>query len=278
MAVYAIGDVQGCYDELRALLDALGFDPERDRLWLTGDLVNRGSQSLEVLRFVRGLGERAQVVLGNHDLHLLAIAAGVRPPRRKDHLEPVLQAPDREELLDWLRARPLLHSDATLGWALVHAGLPPQWDLAEACARAAELEAVLRGEEHDAFFRNMYGDGPALWSAKLSGWKRLRYITNCFTRLRFCDAKGRLALGAKGPPGSQSQKYLPWFAVPGRASAGERIVFGHWSTLGFHASGGAHCVDTGCIWGGELTALRLGREPPERFSVSCAMHCRPGER
>lgn len=276
MAIYAIGDVQGCYDELLHLLDQIHFEPGADTLWFTGDLVNRGPKSLEVLRFVRGLGDRAVTVLGNHDLHLLAIASGTRSPRRKDTFEPVLHADDRKELLIWLRNRPLLHRDQTLGWAMIHAGLPPQWDMDKAAACATELENVLRGAKYRDFFTHMYGDGPAVWDEKLKGAKRLRFITNCLTRLRYCDRKGRLALDAKGPPGTQSPQTMPWFAVPDRASEGQRIVFGHWSTLGFHSERGAHSLDTGCIWGGQLTALRIDSDDLERHSIDCAQGCKPG--
>ncbi len=276
MAVYAIGDVQGCYDELLHLLDHIRFDPASDTLWLTGDLVNRGPRSLEVLRFVRNLGDTAVTVLGNHDLHLLATASGTRPPRKKDSLDAILHAEDRGELLTWLRHRPLLHRDQASGWAMVHAGLPPQWNLAKAAACATELEAVLRGPKHRDFFAHMYGDGPAVWDDKLKGIKRLRFITNCLTRLRYCDRKGRLALEAKGPPGTQSPRYMPWYTVPQRASEGERIVFGHWSTLGYRSEQGVYSLDTGCIWGGQLTALRLDGETPQRYSIDCPQACKPG--
>jgi bis(5'-nucleosyl)-tetraphosphatase (symmetrical) len=268
VAVYAIGDVQGCYDALRRLLDDLDFDPGRDRLWLAGDLVNRGPQSLEVLRFVRGLGEAAVSVLGNHDLNLLAVAHGERARKRKDTLEPVLTAPDRDDLLDWLRHRPLLHHDPSLNYTLVHAGLPPQWGLAEARDRAAELEAVLRGERFADLLHHMYGNTPDRWCQGLAGWERLRFITNCFTRMRYVSPCGRLELRSSGPPGTQPHPYLPWFQVPGRASAGLRIVFGHWSTLGPLTRNGVYALDSGCIWGGALTALRL-TDAPRLFQYPC---------
>ncbi|GAB4346548.1 MAG: symmetrical bis(5'-nucleosyl)-tetraphosphatase [Gammaproteobacteria bacterium] len=276
MAVYAVGDIQGCYDELRHLLDQIRFDPGKDRLWFTGDLVNRGHKSLEVLRFVRRLGKSAVAVLGNHDLHLLATASGTQPQRKKDTFHDILQANDRDELLTWLRHRPLLHRDERLNWTMVHAGLPPQWDIETAQRCAGELEAVLRGDEYRDFFSRMYGDGPARWVESLKGWKRLRFITNSLTRLRYCDAKGRLALDAKGRPGTQGKGFMPWFAVPGRKSRNERIVFGHWSTLGYYAEHRVHCLDTGCVWGGRLTALRLDGKSPERFSVDCPTACKPG--
>jgi bis(5'-nucleosyl)-tetraphosphatase (symmetrical) len=261
MAIYAIGDVQGCFDEMRTLLKEIDFHVGRDQLWFTGDLVNRGPKSLEVMRFVKGLAGDAVTVLGNHDLHLLAVAEGRDRYRYNDTFDDVLNAPDGDELLDWLRHRPLLHHDARLGYTLIHAGLPPQWDLAQAEACAAEVEAVLRGRRYGEYFEHMYGNQPELWSDDLTGWERLRFITNCFTRLRYCDKDGRLALEEKGAPGSQTNGYLPWFAVPGRRSAGLNIVFGHWSTLGERADAGAYPLDTGCVWGGSLTALRLDGEP-----------------
>ncbi|MDE2088418.1 MAG: symmetrical bis(5'-nucleosyl)-tetraphosphatase [Gammaproteobacteria bacterium] len=275
MAVYAIGDIQGCFDELQALLARIEFDPGRDRLWLVGDLVNRGPHSLRVLRFVKDLGERAVTVLGNHDLHLLATAYGCRPRRPKDTFNDVLEANDREELLDWLRRRPLLHHDAESGYTLIHAGLPPQWDLAQAQACAREVESSLRGPDCRALLENMYGDGPERWSDALTGWERLRFSINCFARLRYCDNQGRLNLEETGPPGSQPAPYRPWFAVPGRASADLNIVFGHWATLGPRVEKGVFPLDTGCVWGGALTALRL--DDRRWFSLPCKGFAQPGE-
>jgi bis(5'-nucleosyl)-tetraphosphatase (symmetrical) len=275
VAVYAIGDVQGCYTELQALLERIDFDPARDRLWFAGDLVNRGPRSLETLRFVRGLGDAALTVLGNHDLHLIAADHDPRYARPQDTLQPILNAPDRDELLAWLRRQPLLHHDAELGFTLIHAGLPPQWDLATAQRCAAEVEAVLRNGHHGEFLSRMYGNEPDLWSEDLAGWDRLRFITNCFTRLRYIDPDGRLNLRDKGAPGSQAAGHLPWFKVPGRASAGLRILFGHWSTLGRVTDEGVFPLDSGCLWGGELTALRL--EDRRRFSLPCQGARRPGE-
>jgi bis(5'-nucleosyl)-tetraphosphatase (symmetrical) len=209
LATYAIGDVQGCYDELRQLLDRIAYEPGRDRLWLTGDLVNRGPRSAQVLRLVRALGESAVVVLGNHDLHLLALAEGDDEVRAEDNLADVLLAEDRDELLHWLRHRPLLHHDEALGLTLIHAGLPPQWGLDEARAHAAEVEQTLRGPAYEEFFAHMYGDEPSCWSPELGDWDRLRFIVNCLTRLRYCDRAGHIALHEKGPPGSQPQGLLP---------------------------------------------------------------------
>ena len=274
MALYAIGDVQGCHDELRALLEALRFDPAADTLWFTGDLVNRGPESLATLRFVRGLGDRAVSVLGNHDLHLLAVAHGRSPLKRKDTLQPVLDADDRDELLGWLQRRPLLHHDAALGLTLLHAGLPPQWTLEQAGAAAAEVEKVLRDDERD-FFGHMYGDTPDRWDAGLRGWPRLRFITNCLTRMRYCTGDGQLVLAPKGPPGTQPAGCVPWFEVPGRASAGARIVCGHWSALGYVARPDLLALDTGCLWGGTLTAVRLDA-PGGPWQVDCAGALVPG--
>jgi bis(5'-nucleosyl)-tetraphosphatase (symmetrical) len=269
VAIYAIGDVQGCYDELCRLLDLIGFDPAGDRLWFAGDLVNRGPRSLEVLRLVMGLGDLAVTVLGNHDLHLLAVAASEDRLKSHDTLAELLRAPDRTEILGWLRHRPLLHHDSGAGFTLVHAGLPPQWDLALARACAAEVEAMLRGPDHPEFFRHMYGNRPDRWSPSLSGWDRLRFITNCLTRIRFCDLDGRMALACKEAPGRQPPGYLPWFDVPGRASAELSIVFGHWAALGLHRQPGIYAMDGGCVWGGTLAALRLDTLEAYRM-IPCA--------
>jgi bis(5'-nucleosyl)-tetraphosphatase (symmetrical) len=268
MAVYAIGDVQGCFDELQTLLTRVDFDPGRDRLWFAGDLVNRGPKSLETLRFAHRLN--AVVVLGNHDLHLLACAADPGRRKRKDTLQDILKAPDADLLLDWLRHRPLLHHDAGLGYTLVHAGLPPQWDLRAASACAAEVEQALRGDDYSDFLTHMYGDQPDRWDPALTGRDRLRFIVNCFTRLRYCDRDGRLALKEKGPPGSQPEALKPWFAWETRNSRTLEILFGHWSTLGAYDGPGVPALDTGCLWGGRLTAVRIDRGPPERVELPCA--------
>ena len=269
MAVYAIGDIQGCFDELQALLTRLEFDPAIDRLWFAGDLVNRGPKSLDTLRFVHSLGAAAITVLGNHDLHLLAAAHGSRLNRDDSSLHAILEAPDREQLIDWLRRQPLLHHDAALGFTLVHAGLPPQWDLSLAQACAQEVETVLRGDRLAEFFAHMYGNKPKQWSSGLRGWERLRFIVNCFTRLRFCSKEGRLDLKSKGPPGSQPTGYQPWFEILDRASRDLNIVFGHWSTLGRYMPGpGIYPIDSGCLWGGQLTALRIDTAP-QRIDLPC---------
>ena len=268
MAVYAIGDVQGCFDPLRALLDKLNYDPGADRLWFAGDLVNRGPQSLSVLRLVKSL-PNATAVLGNHDLHLLAVASGQAPRKKRDTFDDVLAAPDREELLGWLRTCPLLHYDAALGCVLVHAGVLPQWSLATAQRLAAEAGEFIRRSDRNELFMHMYGDSPDHWQDDLGGWARLRIIINAFTRLRYCDAHGRMNLRPKGRPGKQPPHLLPWFQVPGRMTRDTQIVFGHWSTLGLWDGDGVIALDSGCLWGGKLTAVRLDIEPHQFTQVGC---------
>ncbi|HJO35530.1 MAG TPA: symmetrical bis(5'-nucleosyl)-tetraphosphatase [Gammaproteobacteria bacterium] len=256
MAVYAIGDLQGCFEELQRLLDRLHFDPAADRLWFAGDLVNRGPDSLATLRFVHSLGERAAVVLGNHDLHLLTLYAQGRGAEANATLRPIFAAEDVTVLLEWLRHQPLLHHDARLGFTMTHAGLPPAWDLAQAQACAREVEQALQGEGFAALSRRLYGNEPDRWRPDLTGLARLRYTVNALTRMRFCTADGRLDFTAKGAPGSQPPGLLPWFEVPARTPTG-RLLFGHWSALGPVAAPGIYPLDTGCLWGGALSALRL---------------------
>jgi bis(5'-nucleosyl)-tetraphosphatase (symmetrical) len=264
MAVWAVGDVQGCAAELETLLERLRFDAARDRLWFVGDLVARGPGSLEVLRRVERLGDAAVVVLGNHDLHLLALAHRAEPLRAGDEaLRALLEAPDRRRLLDWLQSRPMLHHDAALGVTMLHAGLPPQWDLPLARRCAAELEAALHSEHSGRLFAAMYGNQPDLWRDDLEGDGRLRFITNALTRLRVCDARGRLLLRFKGPLDQLPAGAVPWFRAPQRRWAGARVVCGHWSALGYVDENGVLGLDTGCVWGGTLTAQRLDApEPP----------------
>ena len=268
MSTYAIGDIQGCYDELQRLLQQIDFDPAHDRLWFTGDLVNRGPKSLETLRFVKGLGERAVTVLGNHDLHLLAVWQHKHKHfKSNDTLGPIFEADDGEELLEWLRHQPLMHYDATLDYAMFHAGLPPQWDRDEALSRAAEVETVLQGERFHEFLGHMYGNKPRCWSKNLDGWDRLRFIVNCFTRLRLCDDEGRLEFKHKGKLDAAPEGYRPWFELEHRRSAAQRLVFGHWSALGLYQGHNVHSIDTGCLWGGALTTLKL--ETGEVMSYQC---------
>jgi bis(5'-nucleosyl)-tetraphosphatase (symmetrical) len=270
MALYAIGDVQGCDDELGTLLDALRFSVERDRLWFVGDLVNRGPDSLRVLRRIRSLGEAATVTLGNHDLHLLAVAFGSGRVRSDDTLGDILAAPDRDALLEWLAGRPLFHEDHALKVCMLHAGLAPQWDLELARQCAREFENALQREPKDLLDR-LYGDQPDLWDNALEGADRLRFIVNCFTRLRYVDADGRLMLRAKGSPKkAQTQSLIPWFEARQARWLGPRIVFGHWSTLGFFHNADVTGLDTGCVWGGKLTAWRLDVPDAKPVQVACA--------
>lgn len=252
MATYAIGDVQGCYEELRALLGRVGFDSAHDRLWFVGDLVNRGPKSLEVLRFVRSLGDAAVTVLGNHDLHLLCLAEGFAKRRKDDTLDAVLAAPDAAELLDWLRRRPLMYREGDR--AMVHAGLLPQWSIDTALALAGEVETALRAASYRAFLAELYGSKPARWDDKLRGWDRLRVIVNAMTRMRFCSPAGVMDFHVKSSTAPAG--YLPWFELrPTRAEA--NIVCGHWSALGLRLTARVSALDGGCVWGGTLAALRL---------------------
>ena len=255
MATYAIGDIQGCYSALRRLLDLCRFDPARDHLWLVGDLVNRGPQSLAVMRFVKSLGNRAITVLGNHDLHLLVVAGGHVKPHRGDTLNAILRAPDRDELLDWLRRRNMMHAGA--GYAMVHAGLLPQWSIAKALKLAREAEHALRGDGYGDFLRHMYGNKPVRWHDDLQGFDRLRVIVNAMTRMRLCTRDGRMEFTHKGKLVDVPRGYLPWFRVPRRKSRGTPVIFGHWAALGLHLERDVIALDTGCVWGRELSALRL---------------------
>ncbi len=270
MAVYAIGDLQGCHSEFLELLDKLRFDPSRDRLWLVGDLVNRGPDSLGVLRTVTGLGDAVRVVLGNHDLHLLALWQGVTRPGRVDPaLAAVLAAADAEALLRWLVAQPLAVHDESLGWSMLHAGLPPEWRVADALAASREVQRALTTRPGE-FLREMYGDEPCRYSPGLAGNERLRFAVNCLTRLRFVSRDGALLLPLKVPPARAPAHALPWFRHPDRRSRGERIVCGHWSALGYLDDDGVLALDTGCVWGDRLTAVRL--DAPRREPVSVAAH------
>lgn len=266
MAVYAIGDIQGCYNEFRRLLDVINFDPAADQLWLAGDLVNRGPHSLEVLRFVKKLGDAAVTVLGNHDLHLIATVILKGKVGKKDTLESVLRAEDCDELIDWLRHRPLFHRNG--GYCMLHAGLPPQWDAELTERMARQTEAAIQGPEHAEFFRNMYGNQPAIWREDLPINEKLRFAVNCFSRLRFCTIDGELDFAEKGAPGSQPAHLLPWYALPQRKSRDLTIIFGHWSTLGFYQGHNVIGIDTGCLWGGQLTAVQLD-DDLRRISIDC---------
>ena len=268
MTLYAIGDIQGCAESLEALLDRIRFKRKRDHLWLVGDLVNRGPDSAEVLRMVRKLGDSATTVLGNHDLHLLATAAGVRRSGGGDTLDDVLKAPDAEDLLDWLRTRPLIVRDKAAKRALVHAGIPPVWKMRDAVAHAREIEDLLKSKRWAKALGSMYGNTPTAWKPDLSPRDRQRFTINALTRIRFCDKAGRLDLYYSGPPGSQPSKLVPWFDAPGRRARKWHIVFGHWSALGVLRRDDITALDSGCVWGWELTAVPL--DPPGKpIDVSC---------
>jgi bis(5'-nucleosyl)-tetraphosphatase (symmetrical) len=274
MATYAFGDLQGCYDPLARLLDYLDFSPENDRLWFVGDLVNRGPQSLEVLRFVKQLGPAAITVLGNHDLHLVMQAEGYGKANKEDTLEEILTAPDRDELLTWLRALPLFHVEGK--WSMVHAGLLPAWSVTQAQALSDEVSAALIAPNYRKFLANMWGSEPDGWRDELTGWDRLRVVVNAMTRMRFVTADGRMefrAPGAKGPPERGPVDCTPWFAAPDRQSADHMIVCGHWSALGFRQTENLLALDSGCLWGGNLTAVRL--EDQRVFQMPCGQSARP---
>ena len=270
MAVYVIGDVQGCYSRLARLLDRIRFDPASDKLWFCGDLVNRGPESLQTLRFVRSLGDSAVTVLGNHDLHLLAIFHTRQVISESNSLSEILLSPDCEELIEWLQSQPIIHYDEDLNFLLVHAGIHADWDIPQAIKYASEVEQVLRSGNRDFFFRQMYGDQPDRWSEDLTGMGRLRCITNILTRLRFYTADGRLEYEAKGSPRQHASAGLaPWFERNLRLNTPVRIVFGHWSTLKVGVYGRHFAIDGGCVWGRRFIALRIDTTEPQWFDVEC---------
>jgi bis(5'-nucleosyl)-tetraphosphatase (symmetrical) len=272
LATFAIGDVQGCFAELEGLLDEIRFDAARDRLWFVGDLVNRGPQSAEVLRFVKSLGDNAVTVLGNHDIHLIAHVAGYGKKRADDSFGDVLAAPDCDALVEWLRARPMMHVDR--GYAMVHAGLLPAWSIERAQELATEVESALRAPDYRTFLAGLYGSQPDRWEEGLRGIDRLRVVVNAMTRMRFVDAKGVMDFRAKGELKNAPRGYLPWFDVPGRAGASMPIVCGHWSALGLLIRPDLLALDSGCVWGGRLTAVRL--EDRSVFQVACQAAPDPG--
>ncbi|WP_292950933.1 MULTISPECIES: symmetrical bis(5'-nucleosyl)-tetraphosphatase [unclassified Neptuniibacter] len=268
MATYAIGDIQGCYDELQALLKLVNFS-EQDQLWVAGDLVNRGPKSLETLRFLKSLGPRATCVLGNHDLHLLAIYFQATKQKRSDTLAPIFSAPDRDELLSWLLQQKLMVHDKENRVAMIHAGIPPCWSIRKARKRAKEVENVLNSTLAKEYFAHMYGNKPDTWTPTLEGWDRLRLITNYLTRMRFCTPEGKLDFSAKGTLDSQPEGHKPWFRLPRKnpKEQNTRIIFGHWAALEGEADAdNVFALDTGCVWGGKLTALRL--EDMKTFSIN----------
>jgi len=270
MSTYAIGDLQGCYSELQDLLDKINFDETNDQLWFVGDLVNRGPNSLECLRFVKSLGTKAKTVLGNHDLHLLAVANKVRKPHRNDTFDEILNAEDSETLFNWIKQQPLLVNESDLNFTMIHAGLPPQWTLEQAKELAQETESLIQSNHFYDFIHNMYGNKPDIWHEKLEGDDRHRFIINAFTRIRYLDKNNKLDMKEKSAPGEQVKSLLPWYQIKNRRTQTDKIIFGHWSTvhLGYENNFKRHNVyplDTGCLWGGELTAMRL--EDEKMFSV-----------
>ena len=266
MAIYAVGDVQGCYAELQQLLEQVRFDPAQDKLWLVGDLVNRGPDSLKVLRLVKSLDSSAITVLGNHDLHLLAVAEGVAELHRTDTLDEILNAPDRDELLLWLRNQRLLHVEGN--YVLVHAGLLPQWSVAQAASLAREVETALRdNDDYATFLERMYGNTPRGWDDSLTGYKRLRVIVNTFTRMRICTTEGKMEFKFKGEVQNIPPGYLPWYDMPERKSADSTVIFGHWSALGLLLRNDVIALDTGCLWGGPMSAVRL--DDRHLFQAAC---------
>ncbi|MDM1707332.1 symmetrical bis(5'-nucleosyl)-tetraphosphatase [Thiopseudomonas alkaliphila] len=273
MATYAVGDVQGCLTQLQAVLAQVQFNPQHDQLWLVGDLVNRGPDSLATLRFLYQMQDSVITVLGNHDLHLLAAWHDPSRLKRKDTLLEVLQAPDCDELLGWLIQQPLMHYDAQRKLSMVHAGIAPMWSIAQAQAYAEEvhqvlLDPVLRAD----FFAQMYGNTPTLWSEQLTGMTRLRVITNYFTRMRFCTPQGELDFSAKETLEQAPENCLPWFQVPVRAAAGERIIFGHWAALAGHCDElGLYALDTGCVWGGAMSLMNIDSQQIMRQACPAAL-------
>lgn len=276
MAVYAIGDVQGCYTELEQLLKKIRFSPNNDQLWFVGDLVNRGPQSLETVQFVISLGNAAQCVLGNHDIHLIACYTGAQICKPTSSLKQVLEHQEVDEIINWLRSVPLLHHDPDLSWTMVHAGMLPQWNLAMAQQCAHEVETKLRADNYAEFIANVYGDTPTRWHSQLKDEDRWRVIINTFTRLRLCDHEGNMDFSHKGELGEQEEHLHAWFDVP-RESEDLNIVFGHWSALGLKQTHNLLGLDTGCLWGSKLTAARLDSDTPKIYSVECEAKRRIGK-
>ena len=271
MAIYAIGDLQGCYDSLQRLLDKIDFSPENDQIWFVGDLVNRGKKSLKTLRFVKSLGDSAITVLGNHDISLIAMHYGVIPP--SSSLKKLLKSKHREELIGWLRQQPFLHIDESIGYCMVHAGISPQWTIQEAEKYANEIEIPLRGADAAHWLKQVYGNKPTLWSRDLESYARHRYILNAFTRMRYCNSRnGSLNFKLKRPPRikkSKNAKQVPWFLYAERKELPLHVVFGHWSSLGYYQDNEVLSLDTGCVWGGQLTAARLDTSSPMLISHPC---------
>jgi len=269
MATYAIGDIQGCFTQLQTLLKKIDFNSDKDKLWFAGDIINRGPDSLKTIRFIKSLEDNAITVLGNHDLHLLAIAHGHKTQNKKDTIKDILTAKDAEQLLEWLIHRPLMHYQQKHNVCMVHAGIHPAWNREQALACASEVQTVLRGHKAHEFFRHMYGNKPDKWSTNLKGWDRLRFITNCFTRMRYIKKNSRLCLQEKGAPGRQPPGIHPWFTFEGNTSD-MNIIFGHWSTLKDPKLENLYPLDTGCLWGGKLTALKVNKKMNKYTRINCA--------
>jgi len=268
MTTYAIGDIQGCFRQLQTLLIKLKFNADKDKLWFAGDIVNRGPDSLKTLRFIKSLGDNAITVLGNHDLNLLAIAHGCAKPGKKDTIQDILKAPDADNLLNWLQHRPLVHYQKKHHICMVHAGLHPDWSLDQTLTYAAEMKNILQGPQAQQFFQHMYGDKPKKWKSDLEGWDRLRFITNCFTRLRYIKENLKFCLDEKGAPGNQAKNIHPWFEYRRREEK-LNILFGHWSTLKDPKRKHFYPLDTGCLWGGKLTALKINKHLSTRITIDC---------
>jgi len=277
MTTYVIGDLQGCYDELQTLLEHIEYKPEKDYLWFVGDIVNRGPKSLECLRFVKQKCEqgRADIVLGNHDFHLLAAYAGLEKfTSKSDTLTQILEADDVDELVDWLRKQPLLVTHDVYEAIMVHAGIPPQWSIREAQGYAKEVQKQLCQDDWQSFLVNhLFGSEPKAWNNSLTGWDRLRYIVNAFARMRYCDNNGQLDFKMKSAPKDSQSDFQPWFVFPNRKNKGYEIFFGHWSTLGAVDAYHVHATDTGCLWGGKMTAYAM--ESKQRFTIDCEQKCKP---
>lgn len=268
MTIYAIGDIQGCYQQLKELLIKIKFSSDKDQLWFAGDIINRGPDSLKTIRFIKSLEENAVTVLGNHDLHLLAIANGRKKQSKKDTVQQILEAKDSDQLLNWLLHRPLMHYQEKHNVCMVHAGIHPKWDKHQALSYAAEVESILQGPKSHEFFHHMYGDKPGKWSANLEGWDRLRFITNSFTRMRYVNKDLKLCLKEKGAPGKQPDNIIPWFEAH-RKSKDLNIIFGHWSTLKDPKIDHLYPLDTGCLWGGKLSALKVSKKLKKIIQISC---------
>ena len=277
MTTYVIGDLQGCFDELQSLLKSINYQSENDHLWFVGDIVNRGPKSLECLRFVKELNEqgKADMVLGNHDFHLLAAYAGLEKfTSKSDTLSDILNAPDVDNLIDWLRLQPLLVTHPIYQAVMVHAGIPPQWTINEAKTYANEVQQKLAQPDWQNFVVNhLFGSEPNTWNNSLSGYDRIRYIVNAFARMRFCDANGKLEFKLKSAPTDSQSEYQPWFVFPNRRNKDYEIFFGHWSTLGAIDAYHIHSTDTGCLWGGQMTAYAI--ESKQRYTVDCEQQCKP---